>query len=75
MFHGGGRRRILSKDYTLLREDQDPDDIESSQKKRGASAWRLISLAKEQALVGGPLLTTNACPGSLTPGSLFDQAW
>ena len=48
---GGGRRRILNKDYTLLRDDQDPDDIEVASKKSGASAWRLIGLAKEQALV------------------------
>ena len=55
---GGGRRRILSKDYTLLRDDQDPDDIEVASKKSGASAWRLIALAKEQALVStSPLLT------------------
>ncbi|CAK0787881.1 hypothetical protein CVIRNUC_011103 [Coccomyxa viridis] len=48
---GGGRRRILNKDYTLLRDDQDPDDVEESNKKSGASAWRLVGLAKEQAFV------------------------
>ena len=47
----GGRRRILNKDYTLLRDDQDPDDVEESNKKSGASAWRLVGLAKEQAFV------------------------
>lgn len=51
MFGGGGRRRVLSKDYTLLRDDQDPDDIESGQNKNGASAWRLVGLAKEEAFV------------------------
>ena len=49
--YGGGRRRILSKDYTLLRDDQDAGDIETGQQRNGASAWRLISLAKEQAFV------------------------
>ncbi|CAL8472139.1 g11681 [Coccomyxa elongata] len=49
--YGGGRRRILSKDYTLLRDDQDAGDFETGQQRNGASAWRLISLAKEQAFV------------------------
>ncbi len=61
---GGGRRRILSKDYTLLRDDQDPDDIEIASKKSGASAWRLIGLAKDQAFVSVPpklYCATQAC--------------
>ena len=68
MFHGGGRRRVLSKDYTLLREDQDPDDVESSSQKRSASAWRLISLAKEQALVSKSVAV--ASRRSVTPVKL-----
>ncbi|KAK9905752.1 hypothetical protein WJX75_005726 [Coccomyxa subellipsoidea] len=51
MFGGGGRRRILSKDYTLLRDDQDADDIEVGQQRNGASAWRLVGLAKKESLV------------------------
>jgi hypothetical protein len=51
MYGGGGRRRILSKDYSLLREDQDPEDGEIAEQKSGASAMRLVALAKEEAFV------------------------
>lgn len=62
----GGRRRILNKDYTLLRDDQDPDDVEESNKKSGASAWRLVGLAKEQAFVrpSSQMLSQTASRGS-----------
>jgi hypothetical protein len=55
MFGGGGRRRILSKDYTLLRDDQDADDIEVGQQRNGASAWRLVGLAKKESLVSSAI--------------------
>ncbi|EIE23519.1 putative ABC transporter [Coccomyxa subellipsoidea C-169] len=57
MWGGGGRRRILSKDYTLLRDDQDADDIEIGQQRNGASAWRLVLFLGTLALVVGSLAT------------------
>ena len=73
---GGGRRRILNKDYTLLKDDQDPDDIEMPGKS-GASAWRLVGLAKEQALVSCQTTKSSftARPEHSTFSSSFSCSW
>ncbi|KAK9828398.1 hypothetical protein WJX81_003942 [Elliptochloris bilobata] len=49
---GGGGRRAFRKDYSLLRDgtaDVFAPDVEIG-KKKSASAWRLLALAKEEAL-------------------------
>lgn len=56
--HGPGARGGR-QDYTLLRDDanaQDMFDVEEGQpKRRGATVWRLMALAKDEVWVSFPL--------------------
>ena len=54
---GGRRSRVALKDYTLLRDGLDEEELfgdAEAGRRRKASVWRLFGLAKKEVWVRGP---------------------